>query len=344
MINQQSTRILIAEDEYLSCVQLRDTLEQIGYVVVGEATNGEEAVALTASLHPDIVIMDIRMAPVDGLEAAQRIRKSCPTPVVMLTAHQSSDLVNRANAAGVSAYLTKPPNIQELERTLEIAKSRFSEAEALRQERQTLLQEIHHRTRNNMQVMLSLIELQSHHVDNATTLDFLKSFRNRIRAMALVHERLYQSDVTTVNLSDYLKDITQTLWSTYSVSPQRIAYQLQAEPLQLSIDTAVPFGLVSYELISNVLKHAFPEDVGGHVQIRLHACEDGYSVFQVIDNGVGFSEHANHCKPFCFGLKLVSMIVEHQFSGTVDILPRHPGTEVIVRFKPPQYKPRIPRM
>ncbi len=343
MVNHHSTRILIAEDEYLASVQLRDNLENIGYVVVAEASNGEEAVSMTTLLHPDIVIMDIKMAPIDGLEAARRIRKTCPTPVVMLTAHQTPDLLAQANAAGVSAYLTKPSSVRELERTLEIARSRFSEMAVLREEKHALLQEILHRTRNNMQVMLSLIELQSNTIDDAATLDLLRNFRDRIRSMALVHDRIYQTDVTTVNLAEYLNDITRTLWNTYAVSLQRVACYLDAEPFPLSIDAAVPFGLLSYELIANALKHAFPEDAGGEVRLRLRAIDDGYFEFRVIDTGCGFAEAHAKRQPPGLGLKLANIIVKHQFFGTLDILHHDPGTEIIVRLKPPQYTSRIPQ-
>ena len=343
MINQHPTRVLIAEDEYLSSVQLRDNLENIGYLVVGEATNGEEAVSMTVSLQPDLVIMDINMTPVDGLEAAQRIQNSCPTPVVMLTAHQTPMLLAKANAAGVSAYLMKPSTEQELERTLEIARSRFVEALTLREEKQALLQEIHHRTRNNMQVMLSLIELQSNYIDDTATLDLLRNFRDRIRAMALVHERIYQYDVTTVDLAEYLRDITHSLWYTHAISPQRIACYLDTQPLRISIDAAVPFGLLSHELIANALKHAFPGNAEGEIRVYLRSPDQEYSEFRVIDTGCGFSDDWQHQHAPGFGLKLVAVIIQHQFFGTLDILHHDPGTEVIVRFKPPQYKPRIPQ-
>ena len=341
MNTQYSTRILIAEDEYLLSVQLRDNLETIGYTVVAEATNGEEAVNMAASLHPDVIIMDINMTPVDGLEAARRIHQTCPIPVVMLTAHQTPDLLAKANAAGVSAYLTKPSNAGELERTIEIARSRFSEMRTLQQEKQALFQEILHRTRNNMQVMLSLIELQTNAIDDAATLDLLRNFRDRIQAMALVHDGIYRTDATTVDLAEYLKDITHALWQTHAISPQRIACHLDTVPFRIAIDAAVPFGLLSHELIINALKHAFPGNAEGEVRVCLRSLDASHSEFRVIDTGYGFSEDSQEQQPARLGLKLVNIIIKHQFSGTLDILHHDSGTEVVARFKLPHYKPRI---
>lgn len=334
-------RVLIAEDEYLASLQLRDKLEQVGYVVVGEAADGEEAVAMTASLRPDIVIMDVQMTPIDGLEAAQRIRRQCPTPVVMLTAYQTPDLLARANAVGASAYLTKPSNSQELQRTLEIARSRFSETMALRREKQVLIQEILHRTRNNMQVMLSLLELQSMQIDDHASLELLRTLRNRIQAMALVHEHIYTSDATTVNLANYLRDITKTLWSAYAVSPERIACHLDVEPVTLPLEAAVPFGLVAYEVLNNALKHAFPGDATGEIHVCLRMPEADGLEFRLLDTGCGFSDAESPAHSPGLGLKLVNIILRHQFSGHLDILHHAPGTELVARCTIPRYARRI---
>jgi AmiR/NasT family two-component response regulator len=129
---RRSIRVLIAEDSYLISEVIKTILGEIGYTVVGEATDGYEAVEMTQSLRPDVVLMDIQMPNMDGLEATRWIHERCPTPVVALTAHETQELVQQASEAGVSAYLVKPPNIQEVERAIIVAMARFDDMMELR--------------------------------------------------------------------------------------------------------------------------------------------------------------------------------------------------------------------
>ncbi len=124
--------ILIAEDESLVAEMIQGMLEEQGHRVVGVASDGNQAVSMATALQPDAVLMDIHMPGCDGLEAARRIAETCPTPVVVLTAFETPEMVDRASEAGVGAYLTKPPNARELERALTIAKARFHDLMELR--------------------------------------------------------------------------------------------------------------------------------------------------------------------------------------------------------------------
>ncbi len=127
MNNQKNVRVLIAEDDYLVRAMIRGLLEEIGYTVVGEAGDGVEAVEMTQSLRPGVVLMDVEMPDVDGVEAARLIQERCPTPVVILTAYDTPALVERASAAGVGAYLLKPPQAREMERAITVAMARFDD-------------------------------------------------------------------------------------------------------------------------------------------------------------------------------------------------------------------------
>ena len=129
---EKNVRVLIAEDDYLVCEMIKVALKEGGYAVVGEAMNGLEAVEKTSSLRPDVVLMDIKMPDMDGLEATRRIYEYCPTPVVVLTAYETADLVKEASAAGVGAYLVKPSNAREIERAITIAMARFDDLMELR--------------------------------------------------------------------------------------------------------------------------------------------------------------------------------------------------------------------
>ena len=127
MSNQESIRVLIAEDDHLVSEMIRGLLEEAGYTVVGKAANGLETVEMTESLQPDVVLMDIKMPDMDGIEATRLIYERCPTPVVVLTAHETEELIERASTAGAGAYLVKPSNAREIERAIAIALARFGD-------------------------------------------------------------------------------------------------------------------------------------------------------------------------------------------------------------------------
>lgn len=129
----KTIRVLIAEDDYLVGEMIRGHLENIGYTSVGIASNGHEAVEMTSTLQPDVVLMDIQMPDMNGIEAARQINKRCPTPIVVLTAFETSEFLKESSAAGVGAYLLKPSNPRELERAITIAMARFADLLKLQQ-------------------------------------------------------------------------------------------------------------------------------------------------------------------------------------------------------------------
>ena len=120
-MDNQKIKVLVAEDEFLVSEEIARSVKNIGYNLVGVASDGEQAVQLTCNLKPDVILMDLKMPKMDGLEAAKMVREKCPTPIVVLTAHESMDLVSEASQMGVSAFLTKPPNQEEIERAITIA-------------------------------------------------------------------------------------------------------------------------------------------------------------------------------------------------------------------------------
>ena len=125
-------KVLIAEDNFLVGEMIQGVAEDAGCVVVGRATDGRQAVEMTTELHPDVVLMDIKMPDLDGIEAAEIIQIRCPTPVVILTAYDTPEMVKAAGAAGVGAFLAKPPKARELGQAIVIAKARFGDLLSLR--------------------------------------------------------------------------------------------------------------------------------------------------------------------------------------------------------------------
>ena len=130
----QGQRVLLAEDEALIRLDLAEMLTDAGYDVVGQASNGEEAVALAASLQPDLIIMDVKMPVMDGLQAAETIGEKRICPVIMLTAFSQKELVERARDAGVMAYIVKPFTVSDVTPAIEVATSRWAELKALESE------------------------------------------------------------------------------------------------------------------------------------------------------------------------------------------------------------------
>lgn len=132
MKNDSKIRVLVAEDDFVVCEEVARVAREAGFELAGVASNGREAIELTGSLRPDVVLMDIEMPVMDGLEATVQIQQRCPAPVVILTAHRSEEFLHRATQAGVGAYLTKPPEVVTMKQAIAIARARFRDLMELR--------------------------------------------------------------------------------------------------------------------------------------------------------------------------------------------------------------------
>lgn len=213
--------------------------------------------------------------------------------------------------------------------------------EASLREKETLLRELYHRTKNNMQVISNLIDLQVLAVNDEKTLKLFKETQNRIKTMALVHEKLYQSkDLSNLNLKDYIGDLANALLGSYQLSEDRISLNLDVENISVSIDTATPCGLIINELMSNSLKHAFPGDRRGEISIVLHRSEEGEIDMRFSDNGIGLPKGFDFKNKRSLGLTLVRNLSVKQLKGTVEVTTGRP-TEFHIEFKEPLHAERI---
>ena len=198
-------------------------------------------------------------------------------------------------------------------------------------EKDTLLKEVHHRVKNNLQIIDSLLDLQSAKTDNPVVLDLLREGRNRVRSMALIHRILYQSeDFARVDFRGFLDSLVPALLSSYGVGPERIAIALDSRGVRLPIDAAIPCGLVVNELISNALKHAFPADRGGEIRIDLAYEGVGQVVLTLSDNGIGLPEGLDIAATDTLGLQLVTLLAD-QLGGELGIHRADP-TRFTLRF------------
>lgn len=198
-------------------------------------------------------------------------------------------------------------------------------------EREVMLREIHHRVKNNMQIISSLLRLQSRQIKSKKTLALFDVGQNRIRSMALIHESLYQSsDLAKINFSDYIKRLTTHLLSTYRVGMERIRMKLDVRDVCLDINRAIPCGLIINELVSNSLRHAFPSDQKGDVQVIMNANKQGKYSLVVNDTGVGFPEDVDFQQTETLGMQLVIDLVS-QLGGIIK-LKREKGTKFRIVF------------
>lgn len=188
-------------------------------------------------------------------------------------------------------------------------------------EKDVLLKEVHHRVKNNLQVISSLLNLQADAIRNPEALAPLRESRGRVHVMALVHEKLYQGgDLARLDFADYLRELTGNLFNLYGCDPGRIRVEVQSDPVQLELDQAVPCSLIVNELLSNAFKYAFPGTATGIVHVRLNQVEPGRLRLEIGDSGVGLPQDLDWHNACSLGLQLVRMLTR-QLKGELEISP-----------------------
>jgi PAS domain S-box-containing protein len=226
------------------------------------------------------------------------------------------DITERKNAEA----LLKRFN-EELEQQVKI---RTEELNATLNEKVLLLREIHHRVKNNLQIIISLVNLQMRQIDDERLKKVMAETQNRVRAMALVHEKLYQSeDISRIDLASYARFLVTHLFAFYGVNSRQVVLNIDIGKITIDINTAIPLGLIINELASNALKYAFPDGRTGEITITV--TRDGLALhIQFRDNGIGIPETLDWKNTQSLGLRLVNTLVD-QLNGTVE-LDRHAGT------------------
>ena len=200
-------------------------------------------------------------------------------------------------------------------------------------EKEILLSEIHHRVKNNMQVISSLLKLQSAQIEDKKYIDMFKDSENRIRSMALVHQTLYQSkDFANVDFDGYVEAITNHLIKNSVTHPDKIKLKREIEDITFGLDHAIPCGLIINELITNSLKYAFPKGREGKINITFRSINSDEIELTVSDDGIGIPEEIDIRETESLGLQLVHILAEDQLEGTLE-LDRDGGTAFRIRFK-----------
>lgn len=206
-------------------------------------------------------------------------------------------------------------------------------------EKELLLKEIHHRVKNNLQVVSSLLKLQTSYVTDKNTHDILLDSQNRVRSMALVHQKLYQSkDFSQIDFKEYIKQLSEQLFNVFGEKSKAIKLNVDSADSYLSIDLAIPCGLIINELVSNSLKYAFPNKHKGEINIEINSRGNCYEL-AVIDNGVGFPEWLDFKNTNTLGLQLVNTLVG-QIDGTIE-MESNEGTAFRIKFKRPKVELKL---
>lgn len=223
---------------------------------------------------------------------------------------------------------------------IDITERKLAEAQiqASLREKEVLLQEIHHRVKNNLQVISSLLDLQSQQIEEQAMLEVFRESQNRVKSMALVHEKLYQSkNFARINFAEYTESLTNFLFKAYELNSGNVNLELDIDEVNFDIEIAIPCGLIINELVSNALKYAFPNNRSGTVRVVIRS--EGNNIYTMIveDNGVGFPLECDLNKVKSLGLQLVNVLVK-QLKGNLEI-DQNRGSKFQIRFSEnPQFK------
>ena len=272
------------------------------------------------------ILIDARVIGVIAVQDYERSNIYDASHVELLTTFASQAAIAITNAHLYEAVEQELTDRKQAEAALRAALA----------EKTVLLKEIHHRVKNNLQVVTSLLNLQQNRTQDEQLLDTLASTRNRVRSMALIHEKLYQShNLANLDLASYLTALCRQLHSSAGNVQNRVRMESAVTPLSLTIglDQAVPCGLVINELVSNALKYAFPGERTGRIQVSLECPAPREVLLTVADDGVGLPAALNPGQTESLGLKLVSLLTD-QLHGTITF-ERGSGTVVQVRFPNP---------
>jgi PAS domain S-box-containing protein len=236
------------------------------------------------------------------------------------------------NIGNVPRMFSISRDITELKKTAEALLKSEEQLRASLGEKEILLKEIHHRVKNNLQVISGLLDLQAHHISDPAGREIYKESQNRVITMALIHEELYQSaNLSQVDFADYIRNLCENLMISYGADRDRISLDLKSDKIEMVVDTAIPCGLIINELITNSLKHAFPDKRSGTISLSFKQLKDKDFQLTVSDDGVGIPRDVDIYSTNTLGMQLVTVLVG-QLGGTLK-MKRQGGTGFTIRFK-----------
>lgn len=363
-------KILLVEDEEVDQLIFKRFIQKEYFPYQVQIANSvSEARLFLQREQFDVVISDYMLS--DGTVFDLR-RDHLDVPFVLVTGTGSENVAIKAIKSGIQDYIIKDLEgnyLKSLEITLanlikkrqdeialhqsrerlealvaertreleaEIAERKRIEAQnsATLMEKEHLLKEVHHRVKNNLQIIYNLLSLQTQYIKDPEAQEIFRESQNRIHSIALVHERLYRArECGKIDFAAYIRNLVQALYQTYHIDRNRIAFDFQGADIGLGIDQAIPCGLILNELVSNSLKHAFPSGYSGPGSIVIFFKKTGLTEIELVvsDNGIGFSQFEKFDKPQTLGLRLVRLLVEEQLQGTIKMFSEK-GTKYLINF------------
>lgn len=313
------------------------------------AENGQVGHELYLKHNPDLVLTDISMPVMNGLQMIRLIKEVNPEiKVVVMSAYQNNEYFLEAINLGVNGYLLKPVEAVKLfgvitdladgimmKKALEQKELKRREAEEnLKRslaEKDILLKEVHHRVKNNMQIISSILRMQERLINEPSLIAILNESQSRIRSMALIHEHLYQSEnLANIQFESYVKSLATNLLRTYAGKQGQVSFRFNIADAQFPLDIGIPCGLILNELISNAFKHAFDDVEQGVIAITLERENNDNFTLTVSDNGQGITDTEMLKNSGSLGMKIVHKLVS-QIEGEI-AYDFSEGTKFIIKF------------
>lgn len=357
----EELKILILEDVQFDAELMEYEMRREGVNFQSRRVETEEDFtrAITEST-PDVILVDHSLPSFDGISALEIAQQNSPnTPFIFVSGkigdefavdvlkRGATDYVFKNNLSklvpAVERALKEREELFERKRAEEELKKAYSQMEVRVEERTTelnrsleekdvLLREIHHRVKNNLQIVSSLLSLQSRYIEDPKYVEIFKDSQSRIKSMALIHEKLYQTgNLTRIKLAGYVHELVRDLFRSYGVNFSLVQFNINcSDHILLDINTAIPCGLIINELVTNSIKHAFPGDTAGEINIDLK-CQGDDFIITVQDNGVGFPEGLELDDVKTLGLQLVISLTS-QLDGSIE-LEKEGGSCFTVKFK-----------
>lgn len=342
--------ILVVDDSATSAMILASYLSADGYSVAIEES-GDAALAAAVARPPDLILLDLRMAGLSGIDVCRRLKAGTQTrsiPVIFISA--ATDAAEKVEGLDVGAvdFISKPVQRAELRARVRThldlhrlqAESERQAAQLLRangllnaelserrraeealaaslREKDDLLKEVHHRVKNNLALIISLMRLEAGRDANEQTRAVLLEMQARIRSVVLLNEALYRTEsYSRVRLADYLRQIATHLFQAQTRSTGAVRLVMNLAPVGVEARQAIPCGLIVNELVTNSLKHAFPNGRAGEISIALERA-GGAATLRVSDNGIGLPQDFSSRRSQSLGLQLVSDLAR-QLGGKLE--------------------------
>lgn len=269
---------------------------------------------------------------------------TCPHAMLLHDDQEHSSEVHEENLGGFFMITTTPlydddGNVMgsvHVARDITERKIMEEQLEQALEDKDILMKEIHHRVKNNLMIMASLLNMQSRYIEDEVARDIFKDSQSRAQTMALIHEKLYQStELKKLDVQDYMESLARDIYHAYIKDPQKIQLNFKVEEHLLDINTVIPLGLILNEILTNSFKYAFPGDAAGVVNVKFAKKENKEFLLEVADDGVGLPPDFHEKKTGSLGMLLIHSLTE-QIKGEIEINSEK-GTQIRIKFQDMKY-------